>query len=245
VKSLSFDPIADRYDATRGGERRGQVLAGLLEPWLPRDGMIAEIGVGTALVAGAVAGTGRWVVGVDISAGMLAVATGRCPGRLARADAMALPFPDGALAAIYGVWVFHVFGDIQGVLAECHRVLRPGGRLVTIITDESRRISHPLLVPLERRYRRRSDAMDNLEPLALAAGFRREHVESLPAFRRPTTPTELALHLERRTWSWLWEVPDDAWAAEVAPVIVALRAEPDADTPQPHQNANLLAVWTR
>jgi hypothetical protein len=45
--------------------------------------------------------------------------------------------------------------------------------------------------------------------------------------------------------SSLWDVPPDVWAAEVEPVIAALRAQPDADRPRPHQNANLLAVWDR
>ncbi len=243
--SLSFDPIADQYDATRGGERRGRLVAEVMAPWLPADGVLCEIGVGTALVAAPVRARGATVVGVDISAAMLAVAVRRYRGPLVRADATALPFADRSLAAVYGVWVFHVVDDVGVVLAECRRALRDGGRLLAIVTDESRRIGHPLLDQLEHRYRRRQDALEHLDPLAAAAGLRRRHVERLAVFRRPTAPVELAHHLEQRTWSWLWAVPPDAWAAEVEPVIAALRSEPDADQPRPHQNANLLAVWER
>jgi ubiquinone/menaquinone biosynthesis C-methylase UbiE len=243
--SLSFDPIADQYDATRGGERRGHFVADVMRPWLPADGVLCEIGVGTALVATPVAARGATVVGVDISAGMLAVAARRHHGPLVRADATALPFAAGSLAAVYGVWVFHVVDDAGAVLTECQRVLRPGGRVLAVVTDETRRVGNPLLDQLEQRYRRRQDAIDHLDPLAAAVGLRRHHVEPLAPFRRPTAPAELADHLERRTWSWLWAVPPDVWAADVEPVIAALRAEPDPDVPRPHQNANLLAIWER
>ena len=245
TSSLSFDPIADRYDATRGGERRGRFVAEVLRPWLPDDGVTCEIGVGTALVAKAVAAGGTAVVGIDISAAMLRVAAGRFRGPLLRADATALPFADGCVAAVYGVWVFHLVDDPSAVLASCHRVLRPGGRVLAVVSDESRRIGHPLVEELERRYRRRSDILEHLDPLATAVGLRRRHVESLTPFRRPTTPVELADHIEQRTWSWLWGVPDEVWAADVQPVIAALRAGPEAHQPRPHQNANLLAVWER
>jgi len=135
VSSLSFDPVADRYDATRGGTRRGRYVADLLVPWLPGDGTVCEIGVGTALVAAAMAERGITVVGVDISAGMLARATERLAGRVARADAAALPFADGSLAGVYAVWVFHVVGDPGGLLASCARALRPGGRVVAVVAD--------------------------------------------------------------------------------------------------------------
>ena len=53
-----------------------------------------------------------------ISAAMLGIAAGRHPGPLVRADAAALPFADGALAAVYAVWVFHVVGDAGAVRRE-------------------------------------------------------------------------------------------------------------------------------
>ena len=241
--SLSFDPVAASYDDTRGGERRGRYLAEVLRPWLPESGPVCELGVGTAVVAAAVAAGGTDVVGVDISTGMLRVATTRFSGPLARADATALPLRTGTLVAAYAVWVLHVVDDPGAVLAECARVLRPGGRLLAVVSDESRRIVHPALDGLERRYRRRKDSLEHLEPLAAAAGLTRRHVAELAAFNRPTAPNELAHHVERRTWSWLWELSPAEWEAEVEPAIAALRAEPEPDRPRPHQNAHLLVVW--
>ena len=51
---------------------------------------------------------------------------------LARAEATALPFPDASFdrVAALGVLGYLSVSDLAGALAECHRVLRPGGVLV-------------------------------------------------------------------------------------------------------------------
>jgi SAM-dependent methyltransferase len=245
VRPVSFDRIADRYDTTRGGEARGRFVAAVLKPWLPTEGLVGEIGVGTAVVATPLRASGRSVVGFDISAAMLRVGAGRYSGPLVRADVATLPVRDGAFAAVYAVWVLHLVGDVAPVLAECHRALRPGGRLIAVVDDATRRIADERFLRLERRYRRRVDHIDVLDPLVLRAGFRRRRVESIAPFRRPTSPAELAAHLEARTWSWLWTIPDDVWDAEVVQLIEALRSTPDADRPEEQQVANQLVVWDR
>jgi SAM-dependent methyltransferase len=244
VGSLSFDPIADRYDATRGGEPRGRFLADLVLPWLPADGLVAEIGVGTAVVASALAARGTAVAGFDLSGRMLDVASGRFGGPLVLADVAELPVRAGSLAAAYAVWVLHLVDDVGAVVAECRRALRPGGRFVAVVDDAARRVGAPELLELEDRYRRRADRLPHLDPIVRAAGFEPVAVKDLAAFRRPTSRAELADHLEKRTWSWLWTVPTDRWGDEVVPVIAALRASEDP-TPIDHQVANQLVVWER
>jgi SAM-dependent methyltransferase len=243
MSSLSFDQIAARYDITRGGERRGDAAAAVIEPWLPAGGPIGEIGVGTALVAAALAEREHKVIGVDISPAMVRVARERFAGPIAIADGAALPFTTGSMAAIYAVWVLHVVGDMDAVLAECRRVLRPGGRLVVIGGDPTRRIRTPEVEALERTLRHRPDHLDHLEPVATARGFRLVHAEPLPPHQWSMTPCDLAGEVEARTWSWLWSVPPEVWATEVEPVLEALRSGPDRDRPQMHQNADLLTVW--
>ena len=80
--------------------------------------------------------------GVDNAAGMLA-RIGRLPAgwTIGQADARHLPQPDGGLDVIVAAYVLQVLDvrDRRAVLAELHRVLRPGGRLVTVTTFSARR----------------------------------------------------------------------------------------------------------
>jgi ubiquinone/menaquinone biosynthesis C-methylase UbiE len=45
-------------------------------------------------------------------------------------DVQALPFADGAFDCVFAGWVFYHVPDLEKAVAECARVLRPGGRLV-------------------------------------------------------------------------------------------------------------------
>jgi SAM-dependent methyltransferase len=49
------------------------------------------------------------------------------PARLLRADATALPFPDGSFDAVFSVATFEHILDLPAALLELHRVLVPGG----------------------------------------------------------------------------------------------------------------------
>ena len=70
-ESISFDRIADRYDATRGGLERGKAVADAIAPHLTDSQRVLEVGIGTGAVAVAMADMGRDVVGIDISPEML------------------------------------------------------------------------------------------------------------------------------------------------------------------------------
>jgi SAM-dependent methyltransferase len=52
--------------------------------------------------------------------------------RLARADALRLPFPDGAFDAVTGHSFLYLVPERAAVLAEAWRVLTPGGRLALL-----------------------------------------------------------------------------------------------------------------
>jgi arsenite methyltransferase len=74
------------------------------------------------------------VTGVDVSRAMLAVAAKRVDGHdnvaFYEAEATKLPVPDGAFDAAVSVQVLEYVPDVAAALAEIHRVLRPGGRIV-------------------------------------------------------------------------------------------------------------------
>lgn len=73
---------------------------------------------------------------LDQSPGMVDEALGRCRSlplaSLAgvTADAIALPFPDGAFDAVIAMHMLYHVSDQERAIAEFHRVLRPGGTLL-------------------------------------------------------------------------------------------------------------------
>ena len=101
---------------------------------------VLDVGTGEGQLArvASEAGAGR-VVGVDPSWGQLAEA-GRRGGRpvYLRAEAVALPFPDGAFDAALACLVFEHIEGVDAAIAEVGRVLRPGGRFLFFL-------NHPLL----------------------------------------------------------------------------------------------------
>ena len=74
------------------------------------------------------------VVGVDASGPMLALAAERCRGHdnvaFHEGDVTALPVADADFDRALSVQVLEYVADIPGALAELHRVLRPGGRVL-------------------------------------------------------------------------------------------------------------------
>jgi SAM-dependent methyltransferase len=76
------------------------------------------------------------VVGADLSPGMARRAAGRLPGAVVLADGRRLPFGDGRFDAVSSVWLLHLAEraeDVRAIVAECARVLVPGGVYVTTV----------------------------------------------------------------------------------------------------------------
>jgi SAM-dependent methyltransferase len=95
-------------------------------------------------------GTGRYsthiqqrsglpVVGMDLSAGMLAKARAKVGEgtdlRLVRGDAQSLPFRDASFDAAILVLVVHHIEDLPGMAGELLRTLAPGGRVMFMTRD--------------------------------------------------------------------------------------------------------------
>jgi arsenite methyltransferase len=79
------------------------------------------------------------IVAVDASPDMLALARRRCEGRpnvsFLEGNAIALPVDDGDFDAALCVQVMEYVADPAAALAEMHRALRPGGRVVVWDVD--------------------------------------------------------------------------------------------------------------
>ncbi len=134
------------------------LTAGVWGAWLrafrrlaapPVGGTALDVGCGTAdltLILAEEAGPSGRVVGIDLSAAMLAVGRAKVRRRsfqdriaLVRGNALDLPFPDGSFDLVASGFVLRNVADLRRALAEMTRVTRPGGRVVTL------ELSHPPL----------------------------------------------------------------------------------------------------
>jgi len=250
-ESISFDRIADRYDATRGGLERGKAVADAIAPHLTDSQRVLEVGIGTGAVAVAMADMGRDVVGIDISPEMLHRAHSRIGSRVANGNAQALPVPDNSVDNVYIVWVLHLVADPTAVARECARVLRPGGRLVVVagrpdaLSDDMPDVVEATL-PLDvlRAKRLGPDDPDSVQGWAEAAGFTTVTVTQREE-RFDTSPAEAAKPIEERAFSFLWEIDDKSWADIAQPALERLRALPDQDRKREIIRYQPLLVFSR
>lgn len=137
----AFDGIAGWYDEImqdpgRHGAMTDRVNT-LVADELGKGGATAtalDVACGTGLLPRWLGPLGWTVLGTDYSAGQLAIARERLP--VVQADAAALPFRDDSFDAV--VTTFSAAPDEAGAAREAHRVLRAGGRYVTVMV-------HPVL----------------------------------------------------------------------------------------------------
>lgn len=131
-----FSTSAGQWDRLRGElfGRRADLLA--LLALLDERWVVGDLGCGTGQVAEALAPFVGRVIAVDDSAAMLAAARkrlGKTPSvELRRGELEALPVEDGELDAALLSLVLHYVGEPERALAEAHRSLRKGGRLVVL-----------------------------------------------------------------------------------------------------------------
>jgi ubiquinone/menaquinone biosynthesis C-methylase UbiE len=234
-----FDHLAEIYDETRGGERRGDDFAALIAPHLPApsDGSVFEVGVGTGVVALGLAKRGYAVFGVDVSAPMLTQGRQRLGPVVILGDAMDLPIADRSINSAFSVWVVQSVRDPVRLFTEVARVLRPGGLYVVCTTQrpaDQDLIGHIVNAMGEAidayrlAERPRSVSVDQVLEWSGHAGFRGEvH----PYERSFISSPELELDaIERRAWPAMRELDDAAAEAATRPAIEALRALPPGDT---------------
>jgi ubiquinone/menaquinone biosynthesis C-methylase UbiE len=137
ARGSSWDALAPRYDLQLGLERQALAAALAFAAPAPED-LLLDLGTGTGALLRELAARPvrpRRAIGVDASAPMLARA-GRLPKgwELRRTDVTRLPLGDGGVDVVVASYLLHLLSpdELTGALAEARRVLRPGGRLVTV-----------------------------------------------------------------------------------------------------------------
>lgn len=140
----NYDRLSNWYDLVAGSTEKKFRDLGLRKLNLSSGEVVLEIGYATGqclLPLAQAAGSSGKVYGIDISEGMVKVAKTRLIKAgvservdLICGDAIALPYTQNSVHAIFISFTLELFGpsEIPSVLAECHRVLVPGGRICVV-----------------------------------------------------------------------------------------------------------------
>jgi demethylmenaquinone methyltransferase / 2-methoxy-6-polyprenyl-1,4-benzoquinol methylase len=187
-----FDDVAGRYDLTNDLLSLGQDRLwrrAVVKAVAARPGeVVLDIAAGTGTSSEPFADSGALVVPADFSLGMLRVGRSRRPDlAFTAADAMRLPFADGAFDAVTMSFGLRNVADPAVALAEFRRVTRPGGRMVVC----------EFSAPTNRAFRR---------------VYREYLMRSLPAVARSVSSNpESYVYLAESIQAW----PDQRGLAEV------------------------------
>jgi ubiquinone/menaquinone biosynthesis C-methylase UbiE len=142
--SREFDRWSENYDRSvlqwlLFGPSHRALLERMRSPLGDRPSMVLDVGCGTgvfaALIRSAFPLSTIW--GVDLVAAMMTRGREHRPSPLGRValvqgDSERLPFPAGAFDVVTCSNSFHHYPDQGRAVAEMHRVLKPGGRLLLI-----------------------------------------------------------------------------------------------------------------
>lgn len=141
--SAFFSGVAGNWDALReemfGGSSALLPFVALLE----RDWVIADLGAGTGALTTRAAPFVQQVIAVDGSGAMLETLVTRAEDHanvdVRRGELEALPIETASVDVAFLVLALHYVVEPWAVLAEAHRVLRRGGRLIVVDMREHER----------------------------------------------------------------------------------------------------------
>ncbi|WP_405229801.1 methyltransferase domain-containing protein [Lentisalinibacter sediminis] len=196
-------PGRSRYDDVRARRTERAYLSPEIErqreqtvqALAPAPGeFLLDVGCGPGLLTGGLAdavGPDGFVLGLDLSASMLALAAARCAGiphiALTQADATSLPVRSGVADAVAATQVLLYVEQPETALAEIRRVLRPAGRVAIVETDWQTAVVTAQDADLTRRLFGAWDAAvpsprlpQRLRPLLRDAGFGDVRVHAVP-----------------------------------------------------------------
>jgi ubiquinone/menaquinone biosynthesis C-methylase UbiE len=220
---LSFDRVADIYDATRA--LPDHVLATIAQTIVTATNAteasrFLELGVGTGRIALPLLQYGFSYTGVDISPAMIDVLRTKAGDSekltLVEADVTQLPFADASFDVALTVHLLHLVPDWRRVLSEIRRVLTPDGYYIYgsdgsvdgqpagAIRRQWRDVVRELGADARPEHGTREAVQTELiETGALLASYR------VVQWEDEVTPGRLLEAIRLRTFSQSWQVPDD------------------------------------
>ncbi len=170
-----------------------------------RGRRVLEIGCGIGLDGASFARGGARYVGVDLSSESLRLAREQfdlfgLPGGLLQTNAERMPFADASVDHVYSHGVLQHSPDTEAIVAEMHRVLRPGGTFHVMVYNRSS-INYWIEIMFLRRVLRwllRPRAMPRL--VSRATGLPEQklarHREILRSGRRMSTQEWLSINTD-------------------------------------------------
>lgn len=150
---MQYDDLVEEWWAPRGAfcalHWLAAARAALVPPASAPGAVLLDVACGGGLLGPHVAGAGYTHLGVDI--GEPAARVARDHGVVAvRGDVYALPVRSGSVDVLVAGEIFEHVHDLDAMVAEIARVLRPGGRLICDTLADTRRCKF-LLVTLGER----------------------------------------------------------------------------------------------
>lgn len=240
-QSVVFDRAADFYDNSRGfppGEESAVAAMMAQAGGLSPSSRVLEIGVGTGRIALPLAPhTGRFY-GVDLSSLMMERLRAKQNGELiylSLADASRLPFPADTFDAVVVVHVFHLVANLEGVINELARVLKPGAPLLHGKNQMDKDMTE-LRTPA-----RRSSDWDRPFEVLDQLGWRQQGSTHEHRFVHEFVPLQIAEAFRQRLWSSTWTMTDDEIERGAAAIEAIARSRYD-DPSQPVTTTSAFCV---
>ncbi|MYR43334.1 class I SAM-dependent methyltransferase [Streptomyces sp. SID5910] len=168
------EDYADRFRSVLADAPLDRALMGAFAELVGPDGEVADLGCGPGVVTAHLASLGLKVFGLDLSAGMLAIARRENPGLCFEQGSMLeLDLPDGALVGAVS-WYSSIhtpWERLPDLFSEMRRVLAPGGHLLLAfqVGDEPSRLDRPFGHEVSLAFERRRP--EPMAGLLEAAGF--------------------------------------------------------------------------
>jgi SAM-dependent methyltransferase len=124
---------AERFDGELAHKPLDREVLSRFASEVKGRGEVYDLGCGSGQTTAFLHGCGVDVRGLDLSANLLCEARQRHPGiEFVQGDMLALPLADDSLAGVVAFYAIVHFSPagLRQALAQMHRVLRPGGRLL-------------------------------------------------------------------------------------------------------------------